>query len=99
MNATHHEDTNTTKATKLSLDARTEAVAADVVDSLLKVYRALGPGLLKSAYEVSLSPVAETPGLLDEFQRPQLQDGHEEDGVVSYLLRGFCGLRAFVVIS
>lgn len=69
MIETHHEGTNTTKATKLSLDARTEAIATQVVDSLLKVYRALGPGLLESAYEVCLAHDLRKRGLNIETQK------------------------------
>ena len=54
MNEAHHEGTNTSKATKGDLDERTESIATGVVDSILKVYRALGPGLLESAYEACL---------------------------------------------
>ena len=33
------------------MDERTEAAARHIVDSAMKVHRALGPGLLESAYE------------------------------------------------
>jgi GxxExxY protein len=32
-----------------------EAIATDIVDSVIKVHRALGPGLLESAYQYCLS--------------------------------------------
>ena len=67
---THHEVTKDAKATKLSLDGETEHVAAEVVDALLKVYRALGPGLLESAYEACLLHELRRRGLRAEGQRP-----------------------------
>ena len=70
MNETHHEGTKTTKATKLSLDDETERIATLVVDSLLKVYRALGPGLLESAYEACLVHDLRNRGLRVETQKP-----------------------------
>jgi GxxExxY protein len=36
------------------ISARTENVAADVVDAAVKVHKALGPGLLESVYETCL---------------------------------------------
>lgn len=37
------------------IPARTEAIAREVVDSAIEVHRALGPGLLESAYELCLA--------------------------------------------
>ena len=65
-----HEGTKDTKATKLSLDDETERIAAEVVDALLKVYRALGPGLLESAYEACLLHELRKRGLKAEAQKP-----------------------------
>lgn len=69
MNESHHEGTNTPKATKGNLDEVTESIATGVVDSILKVYRALGPGLLESAYEVCLIHDLKRRGFKVESQK------------------------------
>lgn len=48
---------------KLSLDARTEALAKVVVDAAYQVHRALGPGLLEHVYEICLQLELERRGL------------------------------------
>ena len=35
-----------------------DEVAKDIVDAALKVHRALGPGLLESAYQACLAPTS-----------------------------------------
>lgn len=45
------------------LSAKTEAVGRAVVDACLQVHRALGPGLLESAYELCLTHELERRGL------------------------------------
>jgi GxxExxY protein len=52
----------------LDLDAETERIATSIVDSALKVHRALGPGLLESVYEACLSHELRLRGLKVETQ-------------------------------
>ncbi|MBS1766597.1 MAG: GxxExxY protein [Acidobacteria bacterium] len=66
----HQEGSKDAKATKLSLNGETERIATEVVDALLKVYRALGPGLLESAYEACLLHDLRRRGLKAEAQKP-----------------------------
>ncbi len=48
----NHQDTKDTKGTpRKDLDAVTEFIASQVVDSAIKVHRILGPGLLESVYQ------------------------------------------------
>lgn len=52
-----HQDTKDTKNRVThfeELPARTEAVAAQIVDAAIKIHKALGPGLLESVYEICL---------------------------------------------
>jgi GxxExxY protein len=52
-----HEGTKDTKmegASHVPISGRVEEVAAAIVDAAIKVHRALGPGLLGSAYEACL---------------------------------------------
>ncbi|HJU83775.1 MAG TPA: GxxExxY protein [Holophagaceae bacterium] len=65
----HHEGTKDTKSTKLVLDGPTEAFATQTVDAIHKVYRALGPGLLESAYETCLVHDLRKRGLQVETQK------------------------------
>lgn len=39
----------------MTLDARIEQIASQIVDAAIKVHRALGPGLLESIYELCFS--------------------------------------------
>ncbi len=72
----------------MNADAQTaETIASAVVDAGLKVHRALGPGLLESAYEYCLAQELRGRGLevlqqvvmphriSDEFQCPAIQTG------------------------
>ena len=52
------------------MDDAAERVVREVVDSGLKVHRALGPGLLEAAYERCLAYELETRGLTVERQVP-----------------------------
>jgi GxxExxY protein len=52
------------------MDARVEAVAREVVDAGLKVHRALGPGLLESAYEHCLARELQIRALSVQRQAP-----------------------------
>jgi GxxExxY protein len=56
---------------------RVEQVAAQVIDSALKVHRALGPGLLESVYETCLAHELAKRGLTFECQLhlPVVYDG------------------------
>lgn len=58
-----------------------EEVAAIVVDSALAVHKALGPGLLESAYQQCLLYELRKRGLrvLTEVTLPIVYDGHEID--------------------
>jgi GxxExxY protein len=47
-----------------------EAVAAEIVDAAIKVHRALGPGLLESAYEHCLAHELVRRGLRVQRQLP-----------------------------
>ncbi len=38
----------------LDLDQETERIATEIVDSVVKVHKSLGPGLLESVYEICL---------------------------------------------
>ena len=48
-----------------------DAIAADIVDSALKIHRQLGPGLLESAYEACLEHELTKRGYSVERQKPQ----------------------------
>ena len=48
-----------------------DSIAADIVDSALKIHRELGPGLLESAYEVCLELELTKRGFTVERQKPQ----------------------------
>lgn len=58
-----------------------EAVATEVVEAALAVHKALGPGLLESAYQQCLVYELRKRGLkvLTEVTLPILYDGHEID--------------------
>jgi GxxExxY protein len=63
----HHQDTKTPRK-DLSKDE--ERVATLIVDAAIKVHRALGPGLLESAYEACLAHELKQRGLTVETQVP-----------------------------
>lgn len=89
----HHEGTKFTK------DARSEAVAREVVDASLKVHRQLGPGLLESAYERCLERELELRGVGAERQvaLPLVyEDVHLEAG---YRLDLLVGRRVIVEVK
>ena len=48
-----------------------DSIAAEIVDSALKIHRELGPGLLESAYEVCLELELTKRGFTVERQKPQ----------------------------
>ncbi len=48
-----------------------DLIAAEIVDSALKVHRELGPGLLESAYEACLEHELQKRGFHVERQKPQ----------------------------
>ena len=48
-----------------------DSIAAEIVDSALKIHRELGPGLLESAYEVCLELELTKRGFSVERQKPQ----------------------------
>ena len=50
----HHEDHQDHKGSSGLLDNRAELMGRELVDASIKVHRALGPGLLESAYEACL---------------------------------------------
>ncbi|MGQ9370383.1 GxxExxY protein [Azospirillum sp. ST 5-10] len=50
-------------------DDRTESVATEIVDASVQVHRALGPGLLESAYEECLAAELWARGLACERQK------------------------------
>ena len=50
----HHEDHKDHKGSRGLLDDRVEFMGRELVDASIKVHRALGPGLLESAYEACL---------------------------------------------
>lgn len=87
----NHEDT---KGTKFCLPAETEELARDFVDAALKVHRALGPGLLESAYRVCLAHeltvrghrVGQEQFLPVEYEGIRLDAGYRMDLVVDGLL-------------
>jgi GxxExxY protein len=45
-----------------------ESVGSEVVDSAIRVHRALGPGLLESAYQACLGHELESVGLVVEYE-------------------------------
>lgn len=51
----HHELPRDGMAEHLPIPAETDRIAALVLDAAFKVHRALGPGLLESAYEACLA--------------------------------------------
>jgi GxxExxY protein len=79
-----------TKDTKLNGGEAVEALAASVVDAGLKVHRALGPGLLESAYEHCVAhelsrrglSVARQVGLPLSYEGLTLDVGYRLDLVV-----------------
>lgn len=80
----YHKDTKNTKFfnqnTKwFSMDI--EQIGKQIVDSALQVHKALGPGLLESAYQVCLKHELEKRGLrVDcEVQLPIVYDGQKID--------------------
>ncbi len=83
-----------TKDTKLKLSPDQEALAKDFVDAALKVHRALGPGLLESAYRVCLAHELTVRGhqvrqeqlLPVEYEGIKLDAGYRIDLVVDGLL-------------
>lgn len=52
----------------LDLDQETERIATEIVDSVFKVHKSLGPGLLESVYEICLSHELRLRGLKVETQ-------------------------------
>ena len=48
-----------------------DSIAAEIVDSALKIHRELGPGLLESAYEVCLELELTKRGFTVKRQKPQ----------------------------
>ena len=52
------------------IPAPVERVAAAIVDSAIRIHRALGPGLLESAYEACLCYELSRRGLGLELQKP-----------------------------
>jgi len=52
------------------IDGELDALARTVVDAAFKVHRALGPGLLESAYEVCLGLELKARGIAYEVQVP-----------------------------
>ena len=48
-----------------------DAIAAEIVDSALKIHKELGPGLLESAYEACLEHELTKRGFTVERQKPQ----------------------------
>lgn len=91
----NHEGTKGTKGpgvkgTKLSLDLVTEDVGREVVDAAIKVHRALGPGLLESAYRVCLAHELRSRGRIVEtevslpvvYEGIRLEAGYRMDMVI-----------------
>lgn len=80
----HHEGSKFTK------DARSEALARELVDAGLKVHKHLGPGLLESAYEHCLArelelrgvPVQRQVGLPIVYEDQRLEAGYRIDLLV-----------------
>ena len=60
-----------------------DQIAAEIVDSALKIHRELGPGLLESAYEAGLEHELQKRGFQVERQKPQPV---RYDGIVIVLL-------------
>lgn len=52
----------------LDLDQETERIATEIVDSVVKVHKSLGPVLLESVYEICLSHELRLRGLKVETQ-------------------------------
>ena len=52
-------------------DPETEEIGKQIVDAALKVHRALGPGLLESAYQACLAHELGLRGLHVECETPQ----------------------------
>ena len=62
------------KDAKIAKEARrreTEEIAATIVDSAINVHRALGPGLLESAYQACLEYELKAAGLAVRCEVPQ----------------------------
>lgn len=50
---------------------KTDAIAAEIVDSAFKIHKELGPGLLESAYETCMEHELIRRGFTVERQKPQ----------------------------
>ncbi|NOY98326.1 MAG: GxxExxY protein [Chloroflexi bacterium] len=63
------------------MDKQIESVAADIVDAAIKVHRALGPGLLESAYQKCLAYELRKRGrkVRTEVLVPIMYDGQRID--------------------
>ena len=69
-------------------------IAREIVDSAYKIHRALGPGLLESAYEKILAYELSKRGLFVERQKPlpvvfeevRLDEGYRTDLIVERLV-------------
>ena len=74
----NHQDTKTPRK---DLEARLEDLAATIVDSAVKVHRALGPGLLETVYEACLVRELGNRGVKVQKQvaLPVFYDGLELD--------------------
>ncbi len=59
---------NRGQAIPAPIPVETDRVAAEVVDAVVKVHRALGPGLLESVYEACLAYELRSRGLTVETQ-------------------------------
>ena len=83
-----------TKGTKLNLPKELEDLARDFVDAALKVHKALGPGLLESAYRACLAHelvlrghrVQQELQLPVEYEGMKIEAGYRMDLVVDGLL-------------
>jgi len=83
----NHKDTKSTKdpvnfkKTLSKLNRDIESIGSQIVDSAFKVHKALGPGLLESAYQACLAHELQQRGLAvqTEISQPIVYDGIQVD--------------------
>lgn len=86
----NHEDAKDTKMSQRDI----EEVAKILIDAAIKVHRALGPGLLESAYQICLAYELRKRGLRVECEVPQpveydgqlLETGYRIDMIVEGMI-------------
>lgn len=66
----HHRDTEVTEKKEGRGEMKTNEITEQIIGAAIEVHRALGPGLLESAYEECLGRELMLHGIVFERQRP-----------------------------